>query len=361
MTPLTRWTGFLALTFFIPEPAAAEEPPSFGARPAGPSRDQATWPANARIRLGGEQFDASRLSATVDGAPARLFESDRVLRARSFGLSPEPVEGQAVHIEGDTCPAEAEAWGATCAPLVIDYVAGPPLPTSVSAALPRFAFDVFDHGTNTPEGCGDALGGVVYFRFESDPEPLGDGLSAVATLNGHRIMESDLNTVPSMHTVLAAEESGGDFCLAFFVESLTGARGPVTESCTPCRARVTDAIPANSAADPAFTRDELVNPEACLPSDGFSEAADPVEPTPPADVPDTVVPVSPGDAVDAPKPVNADAEGEAAENAPDADAEAAETDADDPELDGGCSQRPCAGNGIPWAVALLALRRRRRR
>lgn len=340
MKALSRQTALLSLALFTPALALAESPPSFGARAAGPRSDETVWPADARIRLTGDQFDVGGLNATVNGAPAHLVPAGDVMGGRSFLLSPAPLEGEAVHIEGDPCPPDAADSGASCPPLVIDYVAGPPLGQTVTERLPRFAFDVYDYATLAPESCGDAIGATIEYRFEDTPQPLARGLYAVGLLNGHRIFESDLNQVPSMHVAPSAQESQGRFCLEFFVENVAGGRGPVTSSCDPCRARVTDELPDDVFGDAGFTRDELVNPEACLPSDGFAAEA-------PEDTADPV------DPVDAPTSDAPSAE-------PTADADSA-ADADAEGADGGCSQRPGTATGLPWVMALLALRRRRGR
>jgi hypothetical protein len=348
MKPLSRHTALLSLAFLTPALALAESPPSFGARAAGPRSDETVWPADARIRLAGDQFDVGGLNATVNGAPARLVPAGDVMGGRSFLLSPAPLDGQAVHIEGDPCPAEAAEWGAACQPLVIDYVAGPPLGQNVTESLPRFAFDVYDYATLAPESCGDAIGATLQYRFEDAPQPLARGLYAVGMLNGERIFESDLNQVPSMHIVPSAQESGGTFCLEFFVENVAGGRGPVTRSCDPCRARVTDELPDDVFGDPGFTRDELVNPEGCLPTDGFA-AETPMDPSDSENSVDAPAPDAPSAGSDqAPPPSAADT----------ADSESA-ADADAEGTDGGCSQRPGPATGLPWVVGLLALRRRR--
>jgi len=89
-----------------------------------------------------------------------------------------------------------------------------------------------------------------------------------------------------------------------------------------------------------------VNPEACLPTDGFAAET----PTDPANSED---------------PVDAPAPGAGSDNAPSPSAEAEDNAESEPSVDaegtdGGCSQRPGpAGSGLPWVMGLLALRRRR--
>ena len=344
-----RSATLLALTF-APSLASAVARPSFGISASRPTAEESAWPANGRIVLEGERdaFQAESLQVTIDGETGALVDVGETLQGRAFEISPAPAEGAVVHIEGDPCPADAAAYGDTCALLVLDFVAGPALEGTVLYPPVPLAFDLFDHGDYWPDGCGLDAGAAMVARF-GELAPLPEGARFVVTLNGRPIFDAPAMPEAIRYDVPLGDEASGQFCLEARVENAAGGHNTPFEQCDPCRARVTTEVPLELPAPfPTFLPSELKNPGACFESDGLPDQVPEVEETPVSEVEETPVaeveetPASPLD--DTPTGSEKGATADAAS-----------------EDEGGCSQRP-GSDTAPWALLLLgALRRRRAR
>lgn len=299
-------------------PAFAAAPPDFSVVSSLPGPDDTVWPADGRIVLEGDLFDAARLTATVDGAPARLVEGEPIAAGRTFRLDPAPAEGAAVRIAGTPCDPADE-----CVPFDAAWTAGPPETGGMVAAAPTLAFDLYDHGFVPEFAC--AVGGGATLWIRTDEPSLAASEWMVITVNGERVRDGRVILWEDAFT-FKSEDAPSEVCVEAFVENAAGDRGPATRTCTPCRTR-TDAWEPEFLPPPAPTW-AAASPSACLPGDDVT----------------TIVPV-PEDAEPAPSEAGDDAAGG---DAP-----------DDQVEESGCQAAPAGGTGA-GAFALLALLAARR-
>lgn len=160
---ICKWItmGLLACTSLAFEQRAeACSPPPPGLYSSIP-HDGEVYPANAALLFQGDEISLDGVTVTVDGAPAAFAapaQSVKDMATIAAIISPEPMAGQTVAVQGNFCKPGAPPQG-PCKPFSLTYKAGPRDEGSL-AGVHIASFDIHDYP--------DYMGGGGDCTYSSD-------------------------------------------------------------------------------------------------------------------------------------------------------------------------------------------------
>lgn len=242
----------LTVSFGLARRAEACSPPLAGLSGSYPAKGVTTYPANAPIVLQGYGLDtAAGLSATVAGKPATLSHLIDVRQNRLglvLGLSPQPVEGDAVTVKGNACGPDADT--PSCQ-VDLSFQAGPndASPPDVPASISYDVHDYLDFDAS-PGDCQSSSDLAVWVSLPATPAAVpgefwivdvrkaGETASLQETLAGRSATGTGSTVALRLSAQTAGDATKGGLCVGVRSFDIAGNESSRVESCTPCRVRI---------------------------------------------------------------------------------------------------------------------------